>query len=151
MNAAVVELNALADAVGPSTQDHDLAPAAARGPIGSIVCRVIVEGILHPAYRYRLPALNNSQGLAPRPDLSLWDGQKLREVSVCKAIFFGLTEKLIWEIDQWFTLVGQYLFFQLDQFLHLLEEPGLDMGQLIELLDVGTLSDRFIENELPLA
>ncbi len=42
MHAAVVELNSLADAVGPSSQDHDLAPTAARSLIGSIVCGVIV-------------------------------------------------------------------------------------------------------------
>ena len=42
------------------------------------------------------------------------------------------------------------LLLQLDQFLHLLDEPGLDVGLLVEGLHVGALAERLVHDELPL-
>ena len=43
------------------------------------------------------------------------------------------------------------LFLQLDQFFHLLDEPGLDMRSLVQRFDVGPLPQGFVHQELTLA
>ena len=51
----------------------------------------------------------------------------------------------------WTTAVRQQLLLEFHQLLHLLQEPGLDKRPAGEIVYVGALSDRLVENELALA
>ena len=73
VDAAIVELDPLADAVRAATQNHHLAIGGNLGRVGSIVGRVVVGGVLHAADGHRMPAFDHSQRRAvdrgsPSPD-----------------------------------------------------------------------------------
>ena len=59
MNAAVIKLDTLADAVGAAAQNHDLASCADLDLIRGIIGGEIIGGIFYPADRHRLPGLGH--------------------------------------------------------------------------------------------
>ena len=149
VHAAVVELDALADPVGAAAEDHDL-PAVADGhAVRRVVGGVVVGGVLHPADRHGLP------GLRPRPGACAARGSR-PPAGPAAAPGSGRQNPscLAWvsrSSGSCRPLAGEDLLLQLDQLLHLLDEPGLDVGQRVELLDVGALAQRLVHDELALA
>ena len=65
-----------------------------------------------------------------------------------RAILLGLLEEIIWrQAPAVFDEFG----LQLDQFLHLLNEPRFNGCKRVEFLDIGPLTQRLIHQELPFA
>ena len=94
MDAAVVELDALADAVGAAAQDHDLSPVADRHLVRGIVGGEIIGGIFDPAHRYRFPGLQPCPGpvrLSPNPGFR--HTQELGQIAVRKTVLLGLDQE----------------------------------------------------------
>ncbi len=148
MHTAIVEFDSLADAVGSAAQHHDLRAGADRGLVGCVVCGVVIGRIHDTADRHRLPALDHAQGdalLAYRLFAGL---EQLGQVAVGKAVQLGLNQQIIRQLS---ALIRQNLLFQLDQFQHLLQKPGLDVGKLVKLFDVSALAQRFVEDKLAFA
>ena len=78
MNAAVVELNALADAVGAAAPAHDLGLACIyRVFVRGIVGGVVVSAVFGAAYVDSLPGLLHANGDTAVSDVLLWDLQNL--------------------------------------------------------------------------
>ncbi len=78
MNAAVVELDALADPVGTAAQDHDLRLVFAdRVPIRRIVRRIEVSAALCAAHMHTLPGFFHTQCQTTVPDILLRNLQQL--------------------------------------------------------------------------
>ena len=90
MNAAVVKLDSLADAVGASTQNHYLASFADRNFVRGIIGGKIICGVFDATYRDGFPSFNYAQTPAALADLGLGDAKYLREVSVSKAVLLCL-------------------------------------------------------------
>jgi len=148
VHAAVVELDALADPVGTSAQDHDLAAVRDGDLVRRVVGRVVVGRVLHTADRDRLPGLDHAE---PDPLLAqgvLLEAQDLGQVPVCEPVLLGPDQE---RVGGRLALVLQELLLQGDQLLHLLDEPGLDVGLGVQLLHVGPLAQGFIQDELTLA
>ena len=91
MNAAVVEFDALADAVGASAQNHDLSAVGDRGLVRRVVGRIVVGGrLLYAAHRDSVPALLHAQGFPSLKQVPLVDVQKLCQVFVGEAVLLCL-------------------------------------------------------------
>ena len=77
VDTAVVELDALADAVGASAQDHNLAAVAHRALVLGVVGGVIIGAISRGAHMHALPRLGHAGGDAGRAHLGLGQVQNL--------------------------------------------------------------------------
>ncbi len=148
MDTAVVELDPLADPVRAAAEDHHFAVVRRRDFVGCVVGRVIVRGVFDTADGNGIPALDDTQAGASLADLLLGQAQDLGEVAVGKAVLFGLYEKLV---GKFLALVFQHLFLEFDEFLHLFDEPVLDIGLSEELIDAGSFSQSLIHDELSFA
>ena len=127
VHAAVVELDALTDAVGPAAEDHDLAPVAHRHGVVGVVGRVVVGGVLDAAHGHGLVGVLHAQRDAPVADLALGHAEELRQVSVGEAILLGSDEQLVGQLA---TPAGENLLFERHQLGHLFDELALDEGPL---------------------
>ncbi len=147
MDAAVIELDTLADAVGAAAQDHDLGLVCADGVLVlPDISRIVVGAVLGPAHMDTFPALGAAKGLAGMADLILGDAEDLGQVVVGEAVLFGL--------DQSFIRGNPALeffdkgFFFLDQFLHLLDKIVFDFCDRIDLVHGHALAEGFIHDEV---
>ncbi len=95
-----------------------------------------------------LPALGDAQGFSLSAHSVLGHAQKLGQILVREAVLFSLDEE---SVGQERTLVGEDLFLLLDQLLHLLDEPPLHMGGIVDLLHGSALAEGLIHEEMPLA
>ena len=78
MNAAVVELDTLADPVGTAAQDHDLLPVLVdRVLIRRIVGGIEVSAALCAAHMHTLPGFFHTQCQTTVPDILLRNLQQL--------------------------------------------------------------------------
>ncbi len=145
MHAAVVELDALADAVRPAAQDHDLVLGRNVRIVLRVVGGVVVAGVLHAGDGNGEPAFLHAVGFPRFPDLVFLDVEDLGEVAVGEAVLLGLDEQVF---GRDLSLVFEYLFFQLDQFFHLVKEPAVDLGRFEQFVRGRAFPDRFIEHEL---
>ena len=148
MDAAVVELDALADAVGATAQDQDLVAVAGPDPVRGVVGGVVVGGVLDPGHRHWLPGLDHADARPLGAELPLGDPQDPGQVAVGEAVLLGAAQQLV---RQGLALVGQQLLLQVHQLLHLLQEIGLDEGLAVEVLDARPLAQGLVEDELALA
>ncbi len=148
MHTAVIKFDPLADSIGTAAQDHDLAVVGDRYQVFGIVGGKVIGRIFHPTDRHRLPGFGGTQGDTTGADIFFREIEQLGQVAIGKAVLFGLEEKVVRRDP---AFVGQQRFFQLYQFLHLLDEPGLDVGQLIQFLDFGAFAQGFVHDELAFA
>jgi hypothetical protein len=81
-------------------------------------------------------------------NLSFGKLQHLRQVAVGETVLLGVHQEVVGRQP---TLVLQNLLLAIHKFLHLLDEPRLDIGPLMERFDGGSLAQRFVQNELALA
>ena len=146
MHTAVVEFDALTYAVRSASQDHDLVLGRNFRIVLRVVGGVVVAGVLHAGDGNGEPAFFHAVGFPRFPDLVFLDVEDLGEVAVGEAVLLSLDEQVF---GRDLSLVLEYLFFQLDQFFHLVKEPAVDLGRLIEFLRGRAFPYRFIEHELP--
>ena len=149
MDAAVVELNTLADPVGTAAQDHDLGLVRADF-IG--VCRVIsgviISAVLCTGNMHAVPCFLNADADPSAADLIFGYAQDLGQILIGKAVFLGLCQHLVGQALDACRHNGLFLF---HQFLHLLDEIFLDVGQIIDLIHGRALAKGFIHDEMALA
>ncbi len=92
--------------------------------------------------------MNDAQRGPPFPDVPFPRPREARQVPVGKAVLLRPDQQIV---GKGFSLEPEDLLLQVDQFLHLLQEPPFDPGSLIELLHGNPLAKGLIEDELPLA
>ena len=148
MHAAVVEFDALSDAVGATAQYHDFLAVADRHPVRCIIGGVVIGGGVHPADRHRLPGLHDALPLTLGSNRAFRPIQQTGQIAVGKAVFFGTRQQFIGQIR---AAIAPNLLFQHHEFLHLFDKPGLDPCQVVERPDIGPLAKRFIHLKLALA
>ena len=73
--------------------------------------------------------------------------QQLCQITIGEAVLLGLDEQIVGRQP---AAMLEDLLFQLDQLLHLLDEPRLDVGPFVQSLHVGAFAERFVHEELPL-
>ena len=136
--AAIVELDALADAVGPAAQDHDARacrPAGGRfvfvlvgrievGRVGLELGGAGVDG-LERGHDAPLLAFAANGHLVRAPDRG--------QLPVGKAGLLGLAQQPV--VDPLQPVCLAQPLFQPDDLLQVLEEPGVDVRQLMHLVD----------------
>jgi len=147
MHAAIVELDPLANTIGSTAQYHHLATITRGHFVWGVVGRIEVGCVVHATNSHRLPALHDTQCLASLANGTLGNTQDLGQVPVRKAIPLGLGQQVI---GQHPAPILQQPLLKLDQFLHLLDEPRLDVGPRIQFFDVSALAQCFIHDELAL-
>jgi hypothetical protein len=149
VGAAVVELDALADAVGAAAEDHDLARVRRRIVLpGRVVGGVVVGLALDTADGHRAPGLDNAEALALLADRPLADREQARQVLVGKAFALGRDQQVV---GRQHPLVVQDLLLALHELAHLLHKVGSDGAGLEDLLVGGALAQRLVEHEVRLA
>ena len=132
--AAVVELDTLTNTVRATAQHHDLVTAAWIGFALFFIGRVHVRGIggklggagIHPlVHRVHLELVTQAaQGLFA-------DAQQAGQTDIGKALALQAVHQVVVDIGQAESL-DPFLF--LDQILELNQEPGIDLGQIEDLL-----------------
>ena len=158
--AAVVELDALADAVRTAAEDHHLLRVVRDSRLAKRLCalrvvarldvvvgRVVVRLVLNARNRHGEPALAAADLVALRADVLFGNAEDLREVLVGKAVFLRLHEQVV---GKSLALVAEDLLFFLDELAHLLHEVRLDAGALEDLLVGRSLPDRLVHLEVAL-
>ena len=149
VDAAVVELDALADAVRAAAEDEDLLPVVADRDLArlAVVAGVVVGGVLDAGDGDLVPGLDDAQRLAPRADGVLLDAEQLREIFVGEAVALGLDQQII--LKHRAAMLQDFLLL-LHEFAHLLDEIRLDAGELEDLLVRGALAQRLVHLEVAL-
>ena len=137
VHAAVVELDALADAVRTAAQHHDLLRvrgglALVRGVVG----RVVVGGVFDAAHRHGVPAFHHADAPPLLPDGGFFGAHELRQILVGETVLLGAPQQFV---GQCAAAELQDLLFQLHQLPHLVDEVGLDEGLRVKLLVVAPL------------
>ncbi len=137
MYTAVVKFDPLADPVGTAAQDNNLLfianPAFVQaGLVGGVEVgpggkKFAGAGV------HQLVGGVDLQLLAPPPDGQLIAAQDAGQLVVGEAGFLGLPKQHRGQLLQAAPVKGQ-LFFQLQDLLHLVKEPGVDPGIPVDLL-----------------
>ena len=138
--AAVVELDALADAVGAAAQDHDLVAGGPAGLVFPLVGGVKIGGIgleLGGAGVHQLVDRIDAVLPAHQGQVVLIAAPEVGELPVGEAALLGPPEhvgKLVLAaaLPQQFTEDGQFIR-ETHQVADLVEEPGVDAGYFINL------------------
>ena len=95
-----------------------------------------------------LPCLADAIALAGLADFLLGDAEDLAEVSVGEAVQLCLAERRLCGNR---ALVCNKCVLLVHQFLHLLEEPVLYLGEIVDLINGSALAECLINNKLALA
>ncbi len=148
VHAAIVEFNALADAVRPAAEHHDLSAAAHLNRVRSVVGREVIRRVLHAADADRLPGVLHAERDAAVAEFPLGNAEQSGEVLVREPVLFRADQELI---RQAAALVPENLLLQVHQFLHLPDEPFLDIGSRRQLGDIRALAQGLVHQELALA
>ena len=151
MDAAVIELDALADAVRAAAQDHDLLAVTYRAGIGRIVSGVVIRAVLRGADVHTFPGLGDPQRDTVVTNSGLFKAQKLGQITIGEAILLSLRERIgPRQLARMRGGESEQRLFLLHQFGHLLDEVRLDAGQLVKLLDRNPLAQGLVHDELAL-
>ncbi len=149
MDAAVVELNTLADPVGAAAEDHDLRLFGThRVLVRRIVGRIVISGILGAGYVYAFPGLLYAERQTAVADVCFRYAEHDAEVLVGETVLLCLGEGFVRRKR---TMAFCKRRFFLYQFLHLLDEPFLHVRKIIELIYGRTLLQRFVHREMTFA
>ena len=97
---------------------------------------------------YALPCFLYAESVSLGADVVFLYAEKLRKIAVAEAVQLSLLQDIG---SGQAALAGEKLFLLLHEFLHLLDEPALDLGELEQLVNRSALAQRFIHNELALA
>ena len=151
MNTAVVEFDALANAVGAATQNHDLVVGSSGALVLSIVGAVVVSAVGGAVNMHAFPSLGDAQAQAVIAHVIFVLVGQLCQVAVGEAVHLCLLELLFGQHgNRVLGGPGQNCFFLFHQFFHLLNEVGLDAGQLVQLFNGSALAQCLIHDELAL-
>ncbi|OQC03333.1 MAG: hypothetical protein BWX80_02847 [Candidatus Hydrogenedentes bacterium ADurb.Bin101] len=93
MDAAVIEFDALADAVGAAAQHQHFLARYRRDFIRGVVGGEIIGGIDHAADGDGFPRLGNAQAQAGRANVLFRNFQQHRQVSIAKTVFLRLDKQ----------------------------------------------------------
>ena len=158
--AAVVELDALADAVRTAAENHHLLRVVRDRRLAKrlralrvfarldvVVGRVVVRLVLDTRNRHGEPALAAADPVALRADVLLGNAEDLREILVGKAVLLRLHEQVV---GKQLALVAEDLLLFLDELAHLVDEVRLDAGALEDLLVGRSLPDCLVHLEVAL-
>ena len=145
MDAAVVKLDALADAVGAAAQDHNLPFIGNRVVVRCVIRGIEVSAVLGTAYMDAVPGFHYADSFSCVADIVLGYFQNLAEIFVGKAVFLGLRQGFrrghrTFELQQ-----GFFLF---HKFLHLLHEVMLHPGDVENLIHRGSFAQGFVHLEV---
>ena len=135
VDAGVVELDALADAVGAGAEDQDGRLGVQRNLVLLVVGRVVVRGVggeLGGAGVHGLVDRADAQGLADTADHGLGVVRQGADLLVGEAVALGALEHLHGQGTGLADLAGDLV-----EQLELVQEPGIDLGGLVELFDGG--------------
>src|SRR5690554_206294 len=138
MHTAVIELDALADAVGPTSQHHDLAPLRHLRLALLLVGGVKISGIRGKLGGTGVDPLvdrTNARLLPRTPKLFLGDTQQPCQPRIREALALE-PEQLLRGKFRKRALCDRLL--KLDQFFDLHQEPGVDLGQAKDFLHAHT-------------
>src|SRR3990167_1426878 len=130
VHAAVVELDALADAVRPAAEDHDLVAARRRRLALFLVGRIHIGGVADELGGAGVDALVHRQHfqlVAVATQALLGDAEQLGQTDVGETLALELVHQIAVDADQ---TQGLDLFLVLDQVFNLHQEPLVDAGQL---------------------
>ena len=135
MAAAIVELDPLADAVGPAAEDDypPLARLLGRRLVLVLVGRIVVGRIgleLGGAGVHRLERGHDAATLPLGADVHLGHVAEHGQLPVGEAELLGLAEQCV--IDLLGGAGRPQPLLQLHDFQQLLQEPGVDAGQLVD-------------------
>ena len=149
VHAAVVELDALTDAVGAGAQDHHLGPVVGNGReiLLDIIGRIVVVAVRRAGDVDALPGLADAVLRAGGADVRLGHLEDLGQVAVGEAVLLGLTQRLFRGNG---ALVLQQRLFLVHKLLHLADEVRLDFGHVLQLLHRRALAQRLVHDELAL-
>ena len=90
VDTAVVELDALADAVGAAAENHYLPFLADIDFVRGVICGEIIGRIFHAAHGDRLPRLGNIQAKTSFSDLFFRNFQQFRQILVRESVLLRL-------------------------------------------------------------
>ena len=133
VHAAVVELDALADAVGPAAKDHDLATVAGLRLAFVLVGRIQVGGRgreLGCAAVHALVHRAHVERLAQRTHRGFAGARQLRDARVGEAHALERAQPALVQAVQ---AAVDHVDLGIDQFLDLVEEPRVDERQRMDL------------------
>ena len=132
VDAAVIELDALADPVGAGAQDDDLAPFRRRGLVLLLVRGVEIGRVgleLGGARVHRLEGGRDAVARAQRADLQLGAAGQRGDAPVGEAELLGPAQR-----GGVGERVARDLGLELDDLADVLEEPRIDPAQLVDLV-----------------
>ncbi len=135
VDAGVVELDALADAVGPGAEDQDGRLGVQRDLVLLVVGRVMVRGVggeLGGAGIHGLVDRTDPEGLADAADHGFGVVREGTDLLVREAVAFGAFEHLHGQRSGLADLVGDLV-----EQLELVKVPGVDLGGFEELFHGG--------------
>ena len=147
--AAVVELDALADAVGAAAQDGDLGPLGLPGLVLPFVGGIEVRGVgleLGGAGVHQLVDRGDAVLPAQGGNVLLAAAPELPQLHVGEAVFLGPAQRLFELILA--PALAQQLAEQRQfigeghQVLNLVQEPGVDHGEVIDLVHAHPVPER---------
>ncbi len=117
--------------------------------VGPVVGRVVIGRVLDAADGQRVPGLDHARAAcaASRMFASAMPSSLLRYLSAKPSFLAWMSRSSgsAWPLNLRICLL------QFDQFLHLLDEPRLDVGLGVEFLDRGAFAQRLVHDPLPLA
>ena len=127
MAAAIIELNSLPDAVRPASKNDDLLPVRRLRLVLVFMCRVEVRRIRFELRGTRVDSLVDGyySVVGALCSYTVWFRSREEcETRVGEAGPFGFAEKLRRQI---FQIIGRDLLHQIRNFLHLVQEPRIDV------------------------
>ena len=147
VHAAVVELNALADAVWAAAQDDDLAAVRLGRLILLTECAVVVRRL---GLEFRRTGVHepvaplDAQFDATVEHLALETPHEVGNLAVSVALELRLLQQVGWNV---FDAVLLDALLRVDQVFHLTQEPRVDLGLLPDRLHRDAQLDRVVEVE----
>ena len=153
---AVVKLDTLADTVRSAAQDHDLLTVGCfRDILVQVVAGVVIAALFGTGYVHLVPVLYHIQSRTAVADRILRGIQDLCQVQIGEAVFLRLRQCRIpigiCACGHLARIFRDQRFFLIYQFLHLLDEILLYLGDLVDLIHGSALADRFVHLEVTLA
>ena len=145
MDAAVVELNTLADAVGAAPQDHDLLFIGYRVVVRRVIGGIEIRTVLGAAHMDAVPGFHHADLFSCVTDIVFGYVQDLAEVFVGKAVLFGLGQGFRGR-HRAFVLHQGFLF--LHQFFHLLHKVMLHPGDVEDFIYRSAFAQGFVHLEV---
>ena len=149
MDAGVVELDALADAVRAAAEDHDLLVGGDFDLIrDGLVGRVVVAGVLDAADRDLAVGGGHAELDAAFADHAFAHGEELGEVLVGEAVALGGDQHVVREGHE-----AEFLefAFELGELGHLLDEILRDAGHREDFVHGAAAAQEFVDHEEALA